>query len=312
MFNLEDLLKLFEDKKIKSILSYSYFLSQANNKVLSDSVFNQFLYLKKCNPSINIIYDSSKDSSFFSPTEETIYLNELSIGTFFHELTHLFSWYSSQFTIPFEYKSFISEFKQSPQNLSTLISFMNILSKKKKGIINQLLDEKARTDDNNNISLETDLDYLNHLQIQSTPLEIISQLEDIVDAIIDGKSYTDGLTYVKDNNSNALKSKKSAGHGCQYYSNSNYQFEEILAEYLSIKLLSPNNELFLLLKNILGDGFISIMDQKTDEICGTVSMRDMDIFKFDINKIFLKNQDSGERSEIGMNNEIIEKYFPKK
>ena len=83
-------------------------------------------------------------------------------------------------------------------------------------------------------------------------------------------------------------------------------------KYLSIKLLSPNNELFLLLKNILGDGFISIMDQKTDEICGTVPMRDMDNFKFDINKIFLKNQDSGERSEIGMNNEIIEKHFLKK
>lgn len=95
MFNLGDLLELFEDEEIKNILSSSYYLSQKNNKELSDSFFNRLLSLKTNDPDIKIIYDPSnydpsKDMSCFIPGEKTIYLTELSIGTFFHELTHLF------------------------------------------------------------------------------------------------------------------------------------------------------------------------------------------------------------------------------
>ena len=55
MFRIEELLDLFRDdtEVIKIILS-SYLLSQRENKELSDSVFQQLLFLKQIQPNIHI------------------------------------------------------------------------------------------------------------------------------------------------------------------------------------------------------------------------------------------------------------------
>ena len=55
MFKLEDLLSLFSNEKTREMLVYSYNLSQEKDKELSDSVFEQFLLLKRQDPNINII-----------------------------------------------------------------------------------------------------------------------------------------------------------------------------------------------------------------------------------------------------------------
>lgn len=90
-FKIDELLDLFPDEKIREILIYSCFLSQEKDKKSSDSVFKQFLLLKKLNPNINIILETTKENSYFSSGENIIYINSLSIETFFHELTHLLS-----------------------------------------------------------------------------------------------------------------------------------------------------------------------------------------------------------------------------
>lgn len=40
---------------------------------------------------------------------------------------------------------------------------------------------------------------------------LISKTEDIIDAIYDGKSFTQGLRVIKDNTTNVIKAKKTAG-----------------------------------------------------------------------------------------------------
>ena len=262
MFKIEDLLSLFPNEKIRELLMYSYYLSQEKNKDLSDSVFEQLLLLKIMNPSINIILDSAKERSYFSPTENTIYINNLSIETFFHELTHLLSYDYLKFQIPNEYYSFKRNFIANPDNTSLIVSFLDLCKRKK---FLQRFNNESISD--YNIKILNKMDN-GQPEPQTSQYDLISMIEDIIDSIYDGQSFSHGLVSIKDNNSIAIKAQKTAGHGCEYFSNSSYQFEEILANYQAIKLTDPNNELFILLKNILGTEFISFLDQRCNEICG--------------------------------------------
>ncbi len=69
MFKIDDLLGLFPNEKTRKMLVYSYYLSQEKDKEASDSVFEQFLLLKKMNPKINIILDTTKEKSYFNSAE---------------------------------------------------------------------------------------------------------------------------------------------------------------------------------------------------------------------------------------------------
>ena len=64
-----------------------------------------------------------------------------------------------------------------------------------------------------------------------------------------------------------FKSKKSSGHGCDYFNKTGFEFEEIIADYQAIKLTDPNNEMFMLLKQILGNNFVSFLDKR----CGVIN-----------------------------------------
>ncbi len=272
MFKIEDLLGLFPDENIKKMLVYSYFLSQESDKDLSDGVFEQLLLLKKQDPNINIILDPSKEKSYFSPDENTIYINNLSIETFFHELTHLLSYNYLSFQVPNEYDSFKRSFMTNKDNTSLIVQFLDLCERKKVELVQSFSDEDVNVYDNN-------LNEMNDAQQepQSRQLDLIHMMEDIVDSIYDGQSFTYGLVSIKDNNSNAFKTKKTFGHGCEYFSSSDYQFEEILANYQAIKLIDPNNELFALLKNIIGNDFVSFLDERCCEMCGTSLKTKIDI-----------------------------------
>ena len=126
MFKTEKLLSLFPDKETKEILLRSYYVSQEKSKDLSDSVFEQLLFLKRTTPKINIILDITKEKSYFSPNDSVIYLNEFSIETFFHELTHLFSYNFSHFQVPNEYYLFKKSFSASSKNTDLMIKFLDL------------------------------------------------------------------------------------------------------------------------------------------------------------------------------------------
>ena len=273
MFKLEDLLSLFSNEKTREMLVHSYYLSQEKDKELSDSVFEQFLLLKRQDPNINIILDTAKERSYFNPAENVIYINNLSIETFFHELTHLLSYNYLKFKIPDEYYSFKRSFLSNPDNTSLIVQFLDLCKRKK----NELFLSNKRIDINKIVTLSEMNNDEQKLQMpQSSQLNLIGKIEDIIDSIYDGQSFSHGVVYIKDNNSNLIKAQKTAGHGCEYFSNSGYQFEEILANYQAIKLTDPNNELFVLLKSILGTEFITFLDQRCNEICGQIVKIEMD------------------------------------
>ncbi len=267
MFKIEKLLSLFSNERTKEMLVYSYYLSQEKDKKLSDSVFEQLLLLKTMNPHINVILDTTKEKSYFNPDENIIYINNLSIETFFHELTHLLSYNFFRFQIPNEYYSFKRNFSANQDNTSLIVHFLD-LCKRKETEFSQKIDRESVND--YNFKTQNVLNERRQ-EPQSNQLELIGMIEDIVDSIYDGQSFSQGIVSIKYNNSLVLKAEKTSGHGCEYYSNSSFQFEEILANYQAIKLTDPNNELFILLKNILGIEFVSFLDQRCNEICGQIS-----------------------------------------
>lgn len=259
MFKIEKLLKLFPDSNIKKMLAYSYVLSQKKNENLSNSVFEKFFILKKQIPNIDIVYDKSEKTSYFSPIENKIYINNLSIETLFHELTHLLSYRYSMFEIPRKYSSFKANFVQD-NDMSLIIMFLELLRTKQHQHI-----EKINRQNMKDLKV-TEIIVKNDSEPQRSELNLIGMMEDIIDAIYDGKSFSQGLVDIQDINHNAIKSPKTAGHGCKYYFSESHQFEEILANYLAISLIDPNNEEFIILKQLLGKDFVDFLDQRVSNM----------------------------------------------
>ena len=123
---------------------------------------------------------------------------------------------------------------------------------------------------------------INNSDQSTKEYSIICALEDIIDAIYSGKSHDYGLIYIKDNNSYLQKSSKSAGYGCNYFDKKGFEYEEIIANYQAIKILDPNNRLLMLLKQILGDRFVSFLDDRCKLINGEK------IFTIDLNNNITK------------------------
>ena len=260
---IEELIGLFDNPKVKKLLLESYLLSQKENKVLSDAVFAKLFYLKKANPNINIIIDYNVERAGYDAIEDIIYLSDDNIPTFFHELTHLLSYEYSKSEVPFEWIDFKKKFLSSPQNISLIYDFITLCDLKRKkiiGNINQVIE---------NLELELIKPFQPFSKNETIiKFDTIGSLGDIIDAIFDGKSYDNGIVYEIDENHIAQKAPKTAGHGCEYFNSTNNNFEEVIANYLAIKLTDPNNELFVMLKNILGNEFVLFLEQRCNEISG--------------------------------------------
>ena len=134
MFRIEELLKLFQnDQEVMEIIKSAYMISQRNNKELSDIIFQQLLFLKSIQPNLNIkINHELNCPSNYNPQTNTINLNGLfDETTFFHELTHLFSYYYEKFKTPHEYNHLKNKFLSSNENTSIIILFLNLCQKEK-------------------------------------------------------------------------------------------------------------------------------------------------------------------------------------
>ena len=262
MFRIEDLLNLFQDDvEVMKIISSAYVVSQRENKKISDSVFQQLLFLKSIQPNIYIKVNCySNDASNYSSIENTIYLNGFFDEiTFLHELTHLFSYYYSKFEIPQEYIYYKKNFLLDLKNISNVIFFLNFCKEEKQKFLKLTSPSEI---EKNKINLSNDCLERKH------DYSIICHIEDIIDSIYGGKSHDYGLTYIKDYNNFPQKSSKSAGHGCEYYTIPGNDFEEIIADYQAINLIAPQNDLFNIMKSILGDDFIAFLDNRCQMING--------------------------------------------
>jgi len=261
---LEILLNLFNEKEVQKLIIESYNYSQKTNKVLSDKIFAQLIYLKQINPEINITLDHKQEVSHYSAKENIIYLNEKSTVTFFHELTHLFSFNCINFNIQNRYNELKQKMNESKKK-SILVNFLNLCNEKKKNIKVRI--EKANLLNGSNITQEL------------IELSIIESIEDVIDAIYGGEAYDSGLYYEKNNNYISNESERTAGHGRNYYKDEYLQIEEIVAIYQTIKLIDPNNELFLLLTKILEEEFLLLLEYRCNEINNNLNINDNTINK---------------------------------
>ena len=252
MFKIEDLLNFFDDERVIELVTLSYYISQQEDKELSDKVFEQLLIMKETNPKLDIVIDTNKDRSFFDPEKNIICMNTFSIPTFFHELTHMFSYSYMQFEEPVEFSSFKESFASNKNNMNLMVQLLNLCKKEKDKLVKD--------------SYDNNFDKNTQQSSQSIQLELISFMEDIIDSLYDGESFSNGLTSIKDINSYALKSRGASGHGCAYFDRTNYQFEEILANYSAIKMIDSSNELFIILKRILGSEFVAFLDSRCEQI----------------------------------------------
>ena len=261
--NIEDLLILFDDEEVRKIILSSYFLSQEKNNKLSNIVFEKLYILKIMYPEISIkINRNSSAVSNYNYFENTIYLNGIyNEIVFFHELTHLFSRQHFNFAIPMEYDNFKKKFLLSKNNYSLLFSFVELCKSKKQEILNTFRIDFVQ----NNKYIKNNSEAMPYLP-NVNEFSVISHLEDIVDALVGGKSHDLGLYYKIDSNHNVQKVSQSAGHGCEYYTVPGAEFEEIIANYQAINLIAPQNKLFNVLKLILGDDFISFLDNRCKQM----------------------------------------------
>lgn len=265
MFEIEELLNLFDNDDVKKIILSSYILSQKKNKQLSDEIFQQLLLLKKTfqNIEIKINTDSTSISKYM---DNIIHLNgDFNELTFFHELTHLLSDMYSIFSIPQEYIEFKNNFLSSQENCSLLVLFLKLCNEEKKKILKNLA---LKPQLKNNFENINKIEILKSTEEEFIELSVIMSVEDIVDSITGGKVFDLGLNYSKDDNHIVQKTPRGAGHGCAYFRKTGYEFEEILAEYQAIKLVDPTNSLFNMLKTILGSEFICFLDNKCQVISG--------------------------------------------
>lgn len=142
-------------------------------------MFEQLLFLKTINPNINIIIDTTIERSNYNYNNNTIYLNNLSVETFFHELTHLLSRAYSRFEVPNEFVEFKTKFLSSPDNKGLMIKFLALCEKEKL----KSYEKKDFLNNNiNGISIDSTL-----RQSKPTQIGIIDYIEDIIDAIYNGK-----------------------------------------------------------------------------------------------------------------------------
>lgn len=202
--------------------------------------------------------------SKFVPKNTTIKLSDFNVKTFFHELTHLLSYFCCQFNVPKEYIDFKNKFLSSPENISNLFSLAKLCEE---DILKTILIAFGDISNNNILSTNemTLENFAKNIQIRSNT-EII---QDMIDALTNGELCDFGLTYTKDLNTNIKKTEKSSGHGCEYFKNINMQFEEIIADYLAISIIDPDNKLFTLFKSVLGDDFVMFLDNRCKLITGS-------------------------------------------
>lgn len=226
---------------------------------------DKLLYLIQMYPNINIIYDENLENSYYLPREHTIYLNATSSTVFLHELTHMFHHLESNYYVPESFEQLINISCKEP----LIADFANSLNEHKRSIIKSKSSALDKKNYNLNLNNYNKINYLflTNMNMDNDMIEInLDELmQDILDALVKGKGFDQGITYIKDNNFLAKKSGKICGHGVDYYKRPNSIYKEILANYATLTLIAPNYEYFAGLKLILGTPLVELLDKEVSK-----------------------------------------------
>lgn len=265
MANINDLLNLFSGEMEKKALADAYNFAVSKNRNMADGFFSAIYLFKMANPKIQLVYNSGISSSYYLASSNTVYLKNP--YDLFHEFTHLLSFNYSNGDVPDEYYTFKRAFLTDNHSTSLIMELLKICKEIELDELLQNFIQAKKDGDINSYSLKSNSKTINRsfTNISST----VYKIEDIIDAIYSGKAIDGGIMDIKDNNTIVEKAPKmTAGHGESYYQNSEVrQFEEIMANYMDIKLTDPNNKLFSTLNTILGQEFVTFLDKRCNDIC---------------------------------------------
>lgn len=265
MANINDLLNLFSGEMEKKALADAYNFAISKNRDMADGFFSAIYFFKMANPKIQLVYNSGISSSYYLASSNTVYLKNP--YDLFHEFTHLLSFTYSNGNVPDEYYTFKRAFLADDHSTSLIMELLKICKKIELDELLQNFIQAKEDADINSYSSKLNSETINRFstKISST----VYKIEDIIDAIYSGKALDGGIVDIIDNYTIVEKAPKmTAGHGESYYQNSEVrQFEEIMANYMDIKLTDPNNKLFSTLNIILGEEFVAFLDKRCNAIC---------------------------------------------
>lgn len=265
MFNINYLLNLFSGEMEKKALDDAYNFAISKNRDMADGFFSAIYIFKMANPTIQLVYNSDIPSSYYLASSNTVYLKNP--YDLFHEFTHLLSFTYSNGNVPDEYYTLKRAFLADNHSTSLIMELLKICKKIELDELLQNFIQDKEDGDINSYSLKLNSETINRFstKISST----VYKIEDIIDAIYSGKALDGGIMDIKDSNTIVERAPKmTAGHGESYYQNSEVrQFEEIMANYMDIKLTDPNNKLFSTLNIILGEEFVAFLDKRCNAIC---------------------------------------------
>lgn len=257
-----EILTLYKDcdEKIQYIIidTLNYYYQKNTNQGLE--LAQLFINIKKIHPKFNIrLATENEENSFFTSFLMQIVLKEsgLTYETVLHEMTHAVHYILDNYKCPPNIKNMIVKLKANPEFEKIAVEYINNCQKtiddnrenlKKDILLNNIKNNHYKRDESLNI-----IDG-----------ETMDSFADIIDAIYEGKVHDCGLVYIRDINTNSIKSPQFGGHGIDYYTGEggyiedekiNIAFMEILANIIPIIYRNDTNALNELI-TLFGSEFI--------------------------------------------------------
>lgn len=220
---------------------------------------NALCDLKIYHPEFKIELSSESLKSFFSPSQNKVVLYSLYLfdPTLFHELGHAL--YINKYGFYYRTEKFdkaIGNLRAHLEKMSELLKF-SLFCKEEKAKI----DAEIAKIGNNDGHREVVANLYNKRACLSGAL-------DIIDAILKGQGFDEGIVILENNDNVALKVGHIAGHGKAYFQTETAVFNEIFANYAAISVF--DEELLKLIDMVLGDELADLLKKVYDDVLVTL------------------------------------------
>ncbi len=250
---MEEVLQLYKDlgdeelNYLKGALLYLKNVNINEYKAICETLIS----IKLSHPEfIFYLDDIGGKAKFIQTGEMFLDKNISSYSVFFHELGHAMHYFGNGYTIPNEFNSRITSLESDSKTSERCLSIIQALKKRKKELEKEL----------GKIILEKqDLENITQIS-EFIEIQLITNLEDIIDAFYKGESHSRGIRYEKDMFTNVEKGPKSEGHGIDYYSNNANVFLEMIANITSLKCSGLYERYIPYLEYCFGEEFVEFLE----------------------------------------------------
>ncbi len=213
--------------------------------------------IKESHPEFIFYLDNIEGNAVFYRNGEILLdKNISSYSIFFHELGHAMHYFGNGYEIPKKFESLIASLESDPKTPSRCISVIETLQIRKREL-SKVIQQKILENGN----MEGITQFPEYIEFQ-----LITNLEDIIDAFTKGKSHTRGIRYEKDMFTNVEKGPVSSGHGEDYYSNNDNIFLEIIANLTSLKCSGLYDKYIAYLEYCFGEEFVEFLENYYEKI----------------------------------------------